>query len=91
MPTNTERLPTAEQRRALCNLMSEAFVELRYLPEEQVHDLAYAFYNLPKTMYGSGHWSIQGARGPLVHYQTKHRANLGFDYVAAFDAIFKNL
>jgi len=89
MSGNEERLPTAEQRRALCDLMHEAFVELRYLPEEQGHDLAYAFHNLPKTMYGWGDWNVQGARAQLEHYQTKHRANLGFDYVAAFNAIFK--
>ncbi len=45
--------------------MHEAFVELRYLPEEQAHDLAYAFHNLPKTMYSWGQWSVEGARGAL--------------------------
>jgi hypothetical protein len=89
LATDTEPLPTPEQRQALCGLMYEAFVELRYLPEEQAHDLAYAFHNLPKTMYGWGQWSVEGARAALVHYQTKHQSNLGFDYVAAFDAIFK--
>lgn len=90
METKKQDLPTAEQRQALCDLMHEAFIELRYLPEEQAHDLAHAFHNLPKTMYGRGHWSVEGARGPLTHYQAKHRGNLGFDYVAAFDAIFKD-
>jgi len=89
MVTDKQQLPTAEQRQALCDLMYEAFVELRSLPEEQAHDLAYAFHNLPKTMYGWGRWSVEGARGALVRYQVKHQANLGFDYVAAFDAIFK--
>ena len=87
---NKRDLQTDEQRRQLCNLMHEAFIELRYLTGEQAHDLAYAFHNLPKTMYGWGHWSVEGARGPLVHYQEKHRNNLGFDYVAAFDVIFQN-
>ena len=82
-------LPIEEQRKALCDLMHEAFVELRHLTGEQAHDLAYAFHNLPKTMYGWGQWSIQGTRAVLAHYQTKHQANLGFDYVNAFDEIFK--
>ena len=81
-------MPTAEQRQALCDLMHEAFVELRYLPEEQAHDLAYAFHNLPKTMYGRGHWNIEGERGRFMRYQTKYKTNLDFDYVVAFDAIF---
>ena len=89
MLTNKQPLPTAEQRQALCDLMYEAFVELRYLTGEQANDLAYAFHDLPKTMYGWGQWSVERARGMLMHYQTKHQANLGFDYVTAFDAIFK--
>ena len=88
MATDKQKLPSAEQRQALCDLMYHAFVELRYLPEEQAHDLAYAFHNLPKTMYGWGHWSVEGARAALSRYQTKHQGNLGFDYVASFDAIF---
>ena len=89
MHINKQPLPTDEQRQALCDLMYEAFVELRYLTGDQAHDLAYAFHNIPKTMFGWGHWSIEGTRAKLMHYQTKHQGNLGFDYVAAFDAIFK--
>ncbi len=88
---NKQQLPTAEQKQELCNLMHEAFVELRYLTGEQAHDLAYAFHNLPKTMYGWGQWSEEGVRAALLYYQEKHRDNLGFDYVAAFDAIFPRL
>jgi hypothetical protein len=84
----SKQLPTEEQRKAICNLIHEAFVELRYLEGEQAHDLAYAFHNIPKTIYGWGTWSVEGARASLQHYQTKHKENLGFDYVAAFDAIF---
>jgi hypothetical protein len=91
MPTNQPRLPTADQQKALCDLLYEAFVELRHLPEEQAHDLAYAVHNIPKTMYGWGHWSVEGTRGMLTYYQTKHAANGGFDYVAAFDAIFNTV
>ena len=81
-------LPTEEQRRALCDLMHEAFVELRYLDGQQGHDLAYALHNLPKTMYGWGGWSVEETREALLRYQAKHKSNLGFNYVAAFDAIF---
>ena len=81
-------LPTESQRRNLCDLMATAFIELRYLDGEQAHDLAYAFHNLPKEIYGWGHWSIEGSRARLQHYQTKHAENLGFNYVAAFDEIF---
>jgi len=69
--------------------MHEAFVEIRHLPEGQAHDLAYAFHNLPRTMYGWGQWSVEGDRAPLMYYQTKYLANRGFHYVAALDAIFK--
>ena len=89
MGISKQKLPTSKQRQALCDLMHEAFVELRYLPEEQAHDLAYAFHNLPKTMYGWGHWNIEAERGRLMRYQSKHKTNLGFDYLVAFDAIFK--
>ncbi len=81
-------LPTEVQRKALSGLMHEAFIELRYLEGEQAHDLAYAFHNLPVEIYGWGNWSIESMRGRLQHYQSKHQANLGFNYVAAFNAIF---
>ena len=81
-------LPTEDQRKAICGLMHEAFIELRYLEGEQAHDLAYAFHNLPMEIYGWGNWSIESMRGRLQHYQSKHQANLGFNYVAAFNAIF---
>jgi hypothetical protein len=81
-------LPTEDQRKALSHLIYEAFVELRHLPEEQAHDLAFAFHNIPKEMYGWGTWSVDVTRARLAHYQAKHQSNLGFDYVDAFDAIF---
>ncbi|WP_423372551.1 hypothetical protein [Burkholderia sp. LMG 32019] len=83
-----DTLPTEKQREALCDLIASAFVELRYLDGEQAHDLAYAFHNLPKEMYGWGSWSIDTTRNRLRHYQTKHAGNVGFDYVVAFNSIF---
>ena len=82
-------LPSEKQRQELCNLMAAAFVELRYLDGEQAHDLAYAFHNLPKEMYGWGVWSPETFRARLQHYQAKHSATLGVNYVAALDEIYK--
>lgn len=81
-------LPTDKQRRELCDLMAAAFVELRYLEGDQAHDLAYAFHNLPREMYGWGAWSPVRTRAGLQNYQDKHAKQLGFDYVAAFNRIF---
>ena len=86
-----DRTPLSErQRQGVCELMHEAFVELRYLNGEQAHDLAYAFHNLPKEIIGWGNWSIEGARSRIARYQGKYKSNPGFDYVAAFDAIFES-
>jgi len=63
-------LPTEEQRVALCDLMAIAFIELRYLNGDQAHDLAYAFHNLPKEIYGWGSWSVATTRARFLHYQT---------------------
>ena len=82
-------LPTEDQKKALCGLMHEAFIELRYLEGEQAHDLAYAFHNLPMEIYGWGNWNVESMRARLQHYQTKHQSNLGFNYVAAFNEIYK--
>lgn len=81
-------LPTEAQREKICDLIASAFIELRYLDGQQAHDLAYAFHNLPKEIYGWGTWSVEIMRGRLGYYQTKHSGNLGFDYVKAFDSIF---
>jgi hypothetical protein len=84
----TPTLPTDEQREKICDLMASAFIELRYLEGKQAHDLAYAFHNLPKEIYGWGTWSVEVMRSRLAYYQAQHKANLGFNYVDAFDAIF---
>jgi hypothetical protein len=81
-------LPSEEQRVALCDLMHNAFVELRYLEGDQAHDLAYAFHNLPKEIYGWGSWSSEGLIARLRYYQTKHQGNIGFNYVEAAEKIF---
>lgn len=86
MPTSD--LPSDKQREAICDLIASAFIELRHLEGEQAHDLAYAFHNLPKEIYGWGTWSEKVMRSRLAYYQGKHKANPGLDYVAVFDAIF---
>lgn len=81
-------LPSEKQREQICDLIASAFIELRYLEGEQAHDLAYAFHNLPKEIYGWGSLSIDSMRCRLRYYQEKHQANLGFNYLNAFNEIF---
>jgi hypothetical protein len=81
-------LPTEKQKQALCELMQAAFVELRILDGEQAHDLANAFHNMPREMYGWGTWSVARTRTALQNYQLKHNDNLGVNYVELFNAIY---
>lgn len=81
-------LPTEQQRIALCDLMHNAFVELRYLEGGQAQYLAYAFHNRPKEIYGRGTWSPDDFKKRLAFYQSKHVGALGFNYVLAFNEIF---
>jgi hypothetical protein len=84
-------LPNEDQRRALCELMHAAFIELRgvYDQAEQVHELAYVFHNLPLTMYGWGTWSWDGLRAGLVRYRSRFPEG-GPDYAAMMDVIRLN-
>ena len=81
-------LPDDDQRRRLCELMHAAFIELRgvYREAEQVHELAYAFHNLPLTMFGWGTWSWAGLRAVLARYRARFPEG-GPDYAAMLDAI----
>ena len=87
-------LPTDEQRRRLCEMIAAAFVEIRLLGWEgkaqQAGDLADAFHNVPREMYGWGKWSRHIFRGMLEHYQHKYptEESGGRDYVAMFDEVF---
>ena len=87
-------LPTPKQREMLCDMIHYAFVELRLLGwgghGEQGADLADAFHNIPKEMYGWGGFSWSTFRGMLETYQSKWRgkgAVSGRDYVAMLDEI----
>lgn len=84
-------LPNEEQRKAICELMYDAFVELRYLSGEQAQDLAYAFHNIPLEIYGWGTWSPETTRNRLQHYQNKHAKNLGINYVEKFNKIYPEI
>jgi hypothetical protein len=87
-------LPNDKQREALCDMMYQAFVEIRALGwagrAGQASDLADAFHNLPKEMYGWGRWDVEGFRQMLQHYQDKYPRAVhgGRDYLAMFDLIF---
>ena len=83
-----DSLPDDHQRRALCELMHAAFIELRGVHDQakQVHELAYAFHNLPMTMYGWGTWSWDGLRAVLARYRS-HFPEGGSDYAAMIDMI----
>jgi hypothetical protein len=82
-------LPNDKQREALGDMMHRAFVEIRALGwagrAEQAADLADAFHNLPKEMYGWGRWDVGTFRAMLKHYQDKYG---GGDYLAMLDRIF---
>lgn len=82
-------LPTPTQREALCNLLHYAFVELRLLGwaarADQAADLADAFHNLPKEMWGWGNFNWDMTRGMLEAYQAKWHGHTQFDYVAMLD------
>jgi hypothetical protein len=89
-------LPTDDQRVRLHDMVAMAFVEIRLLGwagrAEQASDLADAFHNIPREIYGWGRWSIEITRGMLQSYQDKYhneeysgRTN----YVAIFNSIFQ--
>lgn len=88
-------LPTEEQRIKLHELVAAAFIEIRLLgwagESEQVADLADAFHNIPREIYGWGGWNIDITRGMLQSYQDKYHAESysgKTNYVSLFNAIF---
>ena len=91
---DADPLPNAEQRRLLCEMIACAFIELRMLgsvgKSQQAADLADAFHNVAREMYGWGLWRHRTFRGMLKDYQRKYHCEGygGRDYVKMFDAIF---
>ncbi len=84
-----DALPTPAQREQLCNLLYYAFAEIRVLGwaarADQATDLADAFHNLPKEMFGWGKFSWDMTRGNLEAYQTRWQGHTQFDYVTMLD------
>ena len=88
-------LPTEDQRIRLHEMVAMAFVEIRLLGwagrAEQAADLADAFHNIPREIYGWGSWNIEITRGMLESYQEKHHGedySGRTNYVMLFNAIF---
>jgi hypothetical protein len=86
-------LPTPKQRELLCDMIHYAFVELRMLGRnhhsEQSADLADAFHNISKEMYGWGGFNWDIFRGVLKQYQDKWRESdvCGRNFVEMLDEI----
>lgn len=87
------QLPTERQREKLCEMLAQAIIQMRSLgwagQAEQIADLADAFHNLPREMYGWGQWDWDLFRLMLRDYQCKYfgkdKAESG--YVAMLDQI----
>ena len=89
---NDDPLPTEQQRELLCDMIHAAFIELRLLgwagEAAAAADLADAFHNIPKEMFGWGTFRWDAFRGMLNHYQGKWRNKLsGRDYVEMLEQI----
>lgn len=88
-------LPTDAQRKALCEMFAYAFIEIRLLGwagnAQRAADLADAFHEEPREMYGWGRWDRRSFRDDLKEYQRKY-ADDGtpphLDFVSMLDAIF---
>ncbi|MGC4043206.1 MAG: hypothetical protein QM758_05335 [Armatimonas sp.] len=88
----SDPLPTPAQRELLCDMIHDAFVELRSLGwegrPEQAADLADAFHNIPKEMHGWGNFSWSMFRSMLENYHLKWGSSYR-NYVIMLDKIRK--
>jgi hypothetical protein len=91
---SSDPLPNERQRQSLCEMMAAAFVEIRLLGWDgkaaQAADLADAFHNVPREMYGWGTWSRRAFRAALDRYQQKYHEPGQVDhrnYATWFDRI----
>lgn len=85
------KLPTDAQRQKLCEMMYQAFLEIRLLggsgKAEQAGDLADAFHNLPRDMWCDD-FSLQFFRDSFLGvYQKKYPVRMVRDYVKMVDEI----
>lgn len=77
MPDTTpDPLPTEQQREALADLIAYAFVMIRHHcregDTERAEDLADAFHNIPREMYGWGIFIWSSFRDMLEKYESKY-------------------
>ncbi len=74
--TTPDPLPTEDQREALSELISLALVRIRHHCREgnveQAEELADAFHNIPREMYGWGRFQWRAFRGMLELYESKY-------------------
>lgn len=88
-------LPNDFQKEKVAEMIQAAFVEIRIIgidgKGKQASDLADAFHNISREIYGWGCWDPAVFRGMLQDYQTKYHEGdyLGKrDYLYMFDQIF---
>jgi len=91
---NNDPLPSPKQRELLCEMIQFAFIEIRALGRdghaEQAGDLADAFHNISREMYGWGSFKWSIFRGMLESYEEKYKANRrGWDYASKLDEIMR--
>jgi hypothetical protein len=86
---NSDPLPNCLQRKLLCEMIHNAFVDIRWLghaeASKQAADLADAFHNIPMEMYGWGSFRWDSFRRGLVRYRETWPG--GHDYVKQLDDI----
>ena len=85
--------PTDAQRQKLCEMIYQAFLEIRTLggsgKAKQAGDLADAFHNLPIDMWHND-FSLRFFRNAFLEvYQKKYAAGMARDYVTMVDQIIE--
>ena len=84
------KMPTEWQRQKLCEMMCNAFIELRDLgwqdKSEQAADLADAFHNLPSMLW-SNNLSLAWFRKYLESYDHKYQNGRSENYLKMLDKI----
>jgi hypothetical protein len=84
------RMPTDQERRELCKMLSFTLMEIRLLgwegKAEQAADLADAFHYLPGKLW-SDEFSFGFFRKFLEDYQQQYVGRTRFDYVKWLDRI----
>ncbi len=91
-----KNLPNEEQRKKLNELIALAFIEIRIIAAEgknrQTSELADAFHNIPREMYGYGRFSWNNFIGMVRGYQDKYHVEDYFgktDYITRIEEIRK--